>query len=154
MCYVLFCNASKATVLCVSLKLTVLKKVFLLSSINPFLIIICGLHSWGILNFRMETARFHQALGTAQSHQHLQNSGSHHEFGNASLKLISKGFKLDVGLSIRGCYSSCMRNIQASTSQTSVVQSVSYTPNNSSDELRRKSSMPFYFSPKFISIED
>ncbi|KAJ6307110.1 hypothetical protein OIU78_022237 [Salix suchowensis] len=90
----------------------------------------------------MATSRFHQALGTAQSHQHLQNSGSHHEFGNASLKLISKAFKADVGLSIRGGYNSCMRKsgvIQASTSQTS-VQSVSYSPNNSSDELRRKSS--------------
>ncbi|KAJ6412770.1 hypothetical protein OIU84_005755 [Salix udensis] len=90
----------------------------------------------------MATARFHQALGTAQSHQHLQNSGSHHEFSNASLKLISKAFKADVGLSIRGGYSSCMRKsgvIQASTSQTS-VQPVSYSPNNSSDELRRKSS--------------
>ncbi|KAJ6774349.1 PHOSPHOGLYCERATE MUTASE 1 HISTIDINE PHOSPHATASE SUPERFAMILY-RELATED [Salix purpurea] len=90
----------------------------------------------------MATARFHQALGTAQSHQHLQNSGSHHEFGNASLKLISKAFKADVGLSIRGGYSSCMRKsgvIQASTSQTS-AQPVSYSPNNSSDVLRRKSS--------------
>uniref|UniRef100_A0A6N2LXI5 phosphoglycerate mutase (2,3-diphosphoglycerate-dependent) n=1 Tax=Salix viminalis TaxID=40686 RepID=A0A6N2LXI5_SALVM len=90
----------------------------------------------------MATARFHQALGTAQSHQHLQSSGSHHEFSNASLKLISKAFKADVGLSIRGGYSSSMRKsgvIQASTSQTS-VQPVSYSPNNSSDELRRKSS--------------
>ncbi|KAH8508806.1 hypothetical protein H0E87_010812 [Populus deltoides] len=90
----------------------------------------------------MATAVFHQALGTAQSHQHLQNSGSHLEFGNASLKLISKGFKVDIGLSRRGSYSSWKKKfgvIQASASQTSVVQPVSYPPNNSSDELRKKS---------------
>jgi len=120
----------------------------LLNAINPFLIIICGLLSWGILNFRMATAVFHQALGTAQSHQHLQNSGSRLEFGHASLKLISKGFKVDIGLSRRGSYSSWKKKfglIQASASQTSVVQPVSYPPNNSSDELRKKSSMPVSF---------
>ncbi|CAK7347105.1 unnamed protein product [Dovyalis caffra] len=91
----------------------------------------------------MATAVFHQAVGTAQSHQHLQNSGFYHEFGNSSVKLITKGFKVDTGLSRRGNYSSCKRTFnvtQASASQTSVVQPVSYPPNNSTDELRKKSS--------------
>ena len=66
-----------------------------------------GFISWGILNFRMATAVFHQALGAAQSHQHLQNSGSHYELVNASVKLI--GFKVDSGLPRRGSCSSCKR---------------------------------------------
>jgi len=57
----------------------------------------------------MATAVFHQALGAAQSHQHLQNSGSHYELVNASVKLISKGFKVDIGLPRRGSCSSCKR---------------------------------------------
>jgi len=57
----------------------------------------------------MATAVFHQALRAAQSHQHLQNSGSHYELVNASVKLISKGFKVDIGLPRRASCSSCKR---------------------------------------------
>lgn len=91
----------------------------------------------------MATSVFHQPLGTAQPHQHFQNSGFRHEFGHASVKLTFKGFKVETGLSRRGGYSSCKRKfgvIQASASHTSVVQPVSYPPNNSTDELRKKSS--------------
>ncbi|KAG6786254.1 hypothetical protein POTOM_007851 [Populus tomentosa] len=105
---------------------------------KPTCIIICG--SW---IFRMATFVFHQPLGTAQPHQHLQNSGFRQEFGHASVKLTFKGFKVETGLSRRGGYSSCKRKfgvIQASASHTSVVQPVSYPPNNSTDELRKKSS--------------
>ncbi|KAJ6391544.1 hypothetical protein OIU77_025511 [Salix suchowensis] len=82
-------------------------------------------------------------LGTAQSHQHLQNSDFRHEFGHASVKLTFKGFKVETGLSSREGFSSCRRKfgvVQASASHTSVVQPVSYPPNNSTDELRKKSS--------------
>ncbi|KAG6784254.1 hypothetical protein POTOM_009942 [Populus tomentosa] len=99
----------------------------------------------------MATSVFHQPLGTAQPHQHLQNSGFRHEFGHASVKLTFKGFKVETGLSRRGGYSSCKRKfgvIQASASHTSVVQPVSYPPNNSTDELRKKSNMVSHYGMK------
>jgi 2,3-bisphosphoglycerate-dependent phosphoglycerate mutase len=105
----------------------------------------------------MATSVFHQPPGTAQPHQHFQNSGFRHEFGHASVKLTFKGFKVETGLSRRGGYSSCKRKfgvIQASASHTSVVQPVSYPPNNSTDELRKKSSKHVsFFFPKLIFIK-
>lgn len=95
--------------------------------------------SW---NFRMATAVFHQAIGTLQSYQYLHNSRFHRDFGNVPVKLVSKGLKVDIGLSRRGSFSSANRNfsvIQASASQTSVVDPVSSPLNNSTDELRKKS---------------
>ncbi|KAG8660401.1 2,3-bisphosphoglycerate-dependent phosphoglycerate mutase 1 [Manihot esculenta] len=93
----------------------------------------------------MASAVFHQAIGTLLSHQHLHNSGFHQEFGNVSVKSISKGFKVDAVLSIsrKGGYSAGKRNfsvVQASASQTSVVDPVSTSSNDSTNGIQKKSS--------------
>ncbi|KAF2291479.1 hypothetical protein GH714_024603 [Hevea brasiliensis] len=79
------------------------------------------------------------------SHQHLHNSGFHQEFGNVSVNLISKGFKVYTGLSIsrKGGYSSGKRNfsvVQGSASQTSVVDPLSTPSNDSKNGFQKKSS--------------
>lgn len=91
----------------------------------------------------MSAVAFHQAIGTLQSHGHLNNSGFCKESGNISVKLISKGSKVDFGLLRRGRYNSCERNlgvIQASTSHTSVFDPVSAPSNNSTTDSPKKSS--------------
>ncbi|KAG8632971.1 hypothetical protein MANES_18G069600v8 [Manihot esculenta] len=92
----------------------------------------------------MANAVFHQAIWILPSH-HLQNSGIHQEFGNVSVKSISKGFKFDLGLSMsrNGGYSSSKGNsfaVEASTSQNSVVDPISAPSNTSSNEFQKKSS--------------
>ncbi|KAJ9167046.1 hypothetical protein P3X46_021728 [Hevea brasiliensis] len=92
----------------------------------------------------MASAVFHPAIGTLLSH-HLHNSEFHREFGNVSVKSISKGLKFDVGLSTSRMegYSSNKRNfsaVQASASQTSLVDPVSTPSNDSTNEFQKKSS--------------
>lgn len=101
----------------------------------------------------MANAVFHQAIGILPSH-HLQNSGIHQEFGNVSVKSISKGFKFDLGLSMsrNGGYSSSKGNsfaVEASTSQNSVVHPISAPSNNSSNEFQKKSSKQFSLCSAF-----
>lgn len=98
----------------------------------------------------MASTVFHQAIGTLLSHQHLHNSGFHQEFGNVSVKSISKGFKVDAVLSIsrKGGYSAGKRNfsvVQASASQTSVVDPVSTSSNDSTNGIQKKSSKSVSF---------
>ncbi|KAK9930579.1 hypothetical protein M0R45_027614 [Rubus argutus] len=90
----------------------------------------------------MATAVFHQSIGTHQSHGHLYNSGMHQELGKSSVRLISKAFEVDVGLSKRRCYNSCQRNlsvIQASASKASVIDHVSSPSKNKESDSRKKS---------------
>ncbi|KAK3011062.1 hypothetical protein RJ639_010737 [Escallonia herrerae] len=76
----------------------------------------------------MATTALNQAIGTLQSHGCFSNSGSHRDSLNASVRLISKGFKVEVGLLRRGSYCSRKRSfslVQASSSQTTVFDAVS-----------------------------
>ncbi|MBA0867589.1 hypothetical protein Goshw_001661 [Gossypium schwendimanii] len=73
----------------------------------------------------MANAMLQQTVGGTL--QLLSNSGTHCNFGNRSVRLLPKGFKLEVEFSKRGIYSSGKTKfnvIQASTSQTSVVDEV------------------------------
>ncbi|KAK1555322.1 hypothetical protein Q3G72_024847 [Acer saccharum] len=91
---------------------------------------------------RMAAAAFHQPTAAVQSNRVLNNSGAHYEFGNVSMRLIPKGSKVNIQLSRNGTYGSGKRNfcmIQASSSQTSVVDPVSTPLNNSSGESKKKS---------------
>lgn len=93
----------------------------------------------------MASAIFHQAIWTLQSHQHLHNSVFQQEFGSVSVKSISKGFMIDIGLSMsrKEVYSSRQRNfsvVQASASQTSLVDPVSTPSHDSTNEFQKKSS--------------
>ncbi|XP_039000466.1 2,3-bisphosphoglycerate-dependent phosphoglycerate mutase 2-like [Hibiscus syriacus] len=87
----------------------------------------------------MANAMLHQSVGTLQL---LGNSGTHCEIRNNSVKLIPKGFKVEVGVSKRGIYSSGegkLGVIRASASQTSVVDPVLAPSNNGIHESRTKS---------------
>ncbi|KAE8077347.1 hypothetical protein FH972_015919 [Carpinus fangiana] len=90
----------------------------------------------------MAASAFHQALGTLQSHGYLSNSGLRHELGDNSLKLFSKGFKVEIGLSRKGCYLSDQRKfgvVQASASQTSVFEPVSSPSKSNASSSQKKS---------------
>ncbi|CAL5414894.1 unnamed protein product [Camellia sinensis] len=90
----------------------------------------------------MSATAFHQAIGTLQSHGYFINSGFQQENGNTSLQLISKGFRVDIGLSRRGSYCSRERSYvvaQASSSQTSVFNPVSSPSNTTTTDSRKKS---------------
>ncbi|XAR62180.1 Phosphoglycerate mutase (2,3-diphosphoglycerate-dependent) [Bertholletia excelsa] len=89
----------------------------------------------------MVTSAFHQAIGTLQSHVYSIDSGFQQGYGNTSLRLISKGFRLDIGLLRRRSYCSKERRFisQASTSQTSVFNPVSSPSSNNIAESRKKS---------------
>lgn len=92
---------------------------------------------------RMAATAFHQAIGTLQSNGYLKNSGLHQEIRDGALRLPLKGFKLELGVSKRACHSSGSRNfgvIQASVSQTSVVDPVLSPANKNTNEPRKKSS--------------
>ncbi|XP_039001896.1 2,3-bisphosphoglycerate-dependent phosphoglycerate mutase 2-like [Hibiscus syriacus] len=81
----------------------------------------------------------HQTIGNLQL---LSNSGTHCRIGNNSVRLLPKGFKLEVEFSKRGTYSSGERKfgvIRASASQTSVVDPILAPSNNGPHESHKKS---------------
>ncbi|GLT37231.1 hypothetical protein SLA2020_115630 [Shorea laevis] len=89
----------------------------------------------------MATAVFHQTAGTLQSRQLINISGVS-DLGNFSVRLVPRGFKVDIRLSKRGNYGSVERKfgvIQASTSSTPVFDPVSSPSNASTHESRKKS---------------
>lgn len=90
----------------------------------------------------MAATAFHQAIGTLQTHGNLNKSGLHQEIGSGAVRLPFKGLKFEIGLSKRACHSSSSRNfivIQASASQTSVVDPALSPSNKSTSESRKKS---------------
>ncbi|XVF64741.1 hypothetical protein PTKIN_Ptkin09bG0191500 [Pterospermum kingtungense] len=87
----------------------------------------------------MANAMLHQTVGALQL---LSNSESHCKVGNNSVRLLPRGFKLEGGFSKRGTYCSGQRKlgvIQASASETSVVDPVLSPLNNGTHESRKKS---------------
>ncbi|CDP01024.1 unnamed protein product [Coffea canephora] len=91
----------------------------------------------------MATTVFQQALGTLESHSCLSSSGFRHECGSASVRLISKDFKVDIALMRRGNYCSKKRSfslIQASTSQTTVFDPVSSPLHKTANDSKKKPS--------------
>ncbi|GMI77233.1 hypothetical protein like AT1G22170 [Hibiscus trionum] len=87
----------------------------------------------------MANAMLHQSVGNLQL---LSNSGTRYKVGNKYVRLLPKGFKLEVEFSKRGTYRSRERKfnvIQASASQTSVVDPVLVPSNNGTHESQKKS---------------
>ncbi|KAL5559042.1 hypothetical protein UlMin_035253 [Ulmus minor] len=83
-----------------------------------------------------------QAIGSLQSHGYLKTSGFHQEIDGGSVRLTPKSLKPEFGLSKKGCYPSGARKcgvIQASGSQTSVVDPVLSPTNKNTTEPRKKS---------------
>lgn len=90
----------------------------------------------------MAATAFHHAVGTFHSHGYFNNSSLHQERTNASVRLISKGLKIEVGLLRRESYCSKKRShsvIQASSSQYAVVNPVSSPSNNTNNNSHKKS---------------
>lgn len=95
------------------------------------------------LVFRMSAQVFHQAMGTLQSNRLLNNSGTHHELGNIRVQLIPKSFKLNIELSRNRNFRFGKKNfgiIQATASQTSVIESASSPSNHDTSDSKKKSS--------------
>ncbi|KAI5654701.1 hypothetical protein M9H77_31888 [Catharanthus roseus] len=89
----------------------------------------------------MASTLFQQGLGTLQSHCHFGSSGFNQYYGDASFKLISKGFKVDISLMRLRSYCSkrkCLSVIHASTSQSAVVDPVSTPSNNTTSDAKKK----------------
>ncbi|KAJ4851098.1 hypothetical protein Tsubulata_043127 [Turnera subulata] len=91
----------------------------------------------------MASAVFNQAIGSLQSPQHPHELKSRHELGSPFVRMVSKGLKVDIGLSRRlscgpGERKFCV--IQASASDTSLVDPVLSPAISSTDEPRKKSS--------------
>lgn len=77
--------------------------------------------------------------------QLLSNSGIHCNVRNLSVRLLPKGFKLEVEFSKRGMYSSGKRKfnvIQASTSQTSFVDPLLAPSSSGTLDSHMKSGKP------------
>ncbi|KAH9690814.1 phosphoglycerate mutase (2,3-diphosphoglycerate-dependent) [Citrus sinensis] len=90
----------------------------------------------------MSAQVFHQAMGTLQSNRLLNNSGTHHELGNIRVQLIPKSFKLNIELSRNRNFRFGKKNfgiIQATASQTSVIESASSPSNHDTSDSKKKS---------------
>ncbi|KAL4298290.1 hypothetical protein GQ457_12G016280 [Hibiscus cannabinus] len=90
----------------------------------------------GLLSLRMANAMLHQTIGNLQL---LSNSGTHYKVGNNSVRLLPKGFKLEVVFSKGGTYSTKFNVIQAPALQTSAVDPVLAPSNNGPNESHKKS---------------
>nr|GEW18206.1 2,3-bisphosphoglycerate-dependent phosphoglycerate mutase [Tanacetum cinerariifolium] len=78
----------------------------------------------------MAATAFNGCIGTIKSHGYINNSALHQEVGNSSLRLTSKGFKTDLGVSRNErCRTRGAVVIQASSSQiTTTVSDQVSTP--------------------------
>ncbi|KAG7973932.1 hypothetical protein I3843_06G020500 [Carya illinoinensis] len=84
----------------------------------------------------------HRAIWTPQSYGYLNSSSLHHEVGDNSLRFISRGLKIKIGLSRRGYVCSDHRNfdrVQASASQTSMFEQVSTPLQSNTSNSQKKS---------------
>lgn len=92
----------------------------------------------------MAATTFHQAISTLQSHGYISNSNLHQECGNISMKLITRGVKLEIGSSQRERHCSRKRSgsIQASSSsyQTSESNPISILSNGTNKDPTKKPS--------------
>lgn len=90
----------------------------------------------------MAATSFHHAIGTVPSCGYFNNTCGNQENGNASLKLISKGFRLDVAMLRTGTYHSKKQSfcvIQAMGSQTTVFDPVLSPSNGTPSDSKKKS---------------
>lgn len=100
-----------------------------------------------VLVFRMATAAY-QVVGAIQSGGCISHSSFHQESRNtASLKLISKGFKVDIALGTRGSH--CLKKrslsvIQATASQTAMFDVISSPSSTTTNDSKKKTSMRLY----------
>ncbi|XP_073143014.1 2,3-bisphosphoglycerate-dependent phosphoglycerate mutase 1-like [Henckelia pumila] len=90
----------------------------------------------------MATTSFHQAVGTIPSCGNFNNSFGNQENGNVSLKLISKGSRLDVAMLRTQTFRSKKQSfcvIQASGSQATVFNPILSPSNGTSSDSKKKS---------------
>lgn len=91
----------------------------------------------------MAAATFHQGIGNIPFCGYFNNTCGNQENGNVSLKLISKGFRLDVSMLRTGTYRSKKQSfcgIQAMGSQTTVFDPVLSPLNGMPSDSKKKSS--------------
>ncbi|GJU69353.1 phosphoglycerate mutase 1, histidine phosphatase superfamily protein [Tanacetum coccineum] len=92
----------------------------------------------------MTATTFHQAISTLQSHGYVSNSVLHQECGNISMKLITRGVRLEIGSSQRErhCSRKTSGSILASSSsyQTSESNPISIPSNGTNKDPSKKPS--------------
>lgn len=96
-----------------------------------------------LLIFRMAATAFQQATGSLLSHGYFTNYGFQLENGKQSLRLISNGFRVDIGIMRTGSYRYSGRKCivaQASSSQFSVLNQASSPSNETTIDSSKKSS--------------
>ena len=71
----------------------------------------------------MAATTFNGCIGTFKSHEYINDSALRQEVGNSSLRLTSKGFKIDLGVSRNDCRKRGAVVIQASSFQTTTTVS-------------------------------
>ncbi|KVH98573.1 Histidine phosphatase superfamily, clade-1 [Cynara cardunculus var. scolymus] len=93
----------------------------------------------------MAATTFHQVIGTLQSHGYICNSTLHQEFGNTSMRSMTRGFRVEIRPLKRERY--CSRNkscgsVQASSSsyQISAQDPISTTSNGTFKDPSKNSS--------------
>lgn len=90
----------------------------------------------------MAATTFNGCLRTINSHGYIGNSALHQEFGNGSLRLTSKGFKINLGVLGKDRFLSSKRSsglIQASSVQKIVSDQI-LTPLTTKADSPKKSS--------------
>lgn len=92
----------------------------------------------------MAATTLYQSVGTLQSCRNNGNSGLCPDYGHVSFRLVSKGFKVDVGL-LRGG-GSCSRKrstcvIHASATQATVFDEASAPSSTTTSDSTKKTSM-------------
>ncbi|XP_075479695.1 2,3-bisphosphoglycerate-dependent phosphoglycerate mutase 1-like isoform X2 [Primulina tabacum] len=87
----------------------------------------------------MATTSFHQAIWTIPSCGSLNSSFGNQENGHASLKLISKGFRLDFAIQTYSSKKQSFCVMQASGSQTSVFNPILSPSNGTPSDSKKKS---------------
>ncbi|XP_074272644.1 2,3-bisphosphoglycerate-dependent phosphoglycerate mutase 1-like [Silene latifolia] len=88
----------------------------------------------------MASLMFQQAVGTLPSSDFSNSSGCRHDFGNVSVKFVTKECKFRFGYPISDSVSSCHKRsgvIQASTSPASAVNTISLLSDSSSEKPKK-----------------
>ncbi|KAK4341431.1 hypothetical protein RND71_039932 [Anisodus tanguticus] len=91
----------------------------------------------------MAATTLHQAVGPLQSCRNNGTSGLFPDYGHVSLRSVSKGFKVDVGLLRGGSFCSKKRStcvIQASAPQATVFGSASAPSSTATSDSKKKTS--------------
>lgn len=95
----------------------------------------------------MASTAMHSAVGSIQTHRGYMNSSSPNGMGNFSVKMVSKGFGIDMRLLGRGnCCSRSWKLGVVHASMSSVADPIQAPSNSNTSSSQKKPSNLFTFS--------